>query len=160
MKKIFSLAVMAFLVAGCVSSAPKRELRDFNPVLLPTADEQEIGRVVVDLLTPQRERKDETREQRIERILSCYTEDATITTGGGKPIIVTKEEYRRRLKAGANQVSTISYGYPDIRMAAPDKAIARCEHVVRTPSGREESIILKMDFVKRGDAWKIIKFSY
>ncbi len=142
-----------FLV-GCVTET---SMKDFDPQSLQSSDEAAIGEKIVSLLDAW-ERKD------IKAILSHYTEDAQIMTGGGNPVIVSKSDYEKmipeRLEARGTSYQLLSRTAPKIKLLGSDKAQVKRKTKIRTKSGRVRTVDTKTIFVKINGEWLIKKSTF
>jgi len=156
MKKEFLLVlvlVVFFAVFGCNSAVQK------SPISSESPNEIAVGQIVASF-------KKTFKERKFEANLIHFAENARIMTGGGKPVILSKDEYTKRIFK-MRQTSTklsykvISWGIPKIKIISPNKARAITVNEIREiKSGRKFPVKSDYRFTKINGKWLIEKYTY
>ena len=160
MKRAFLLALVLvafFAVFGC-DSTPKKSLKDFYPASLTSPDEIAVGHIVASF-------KKTYEERDFEANLVHYADNARIMTGGGEPVVMSKDEYAKKIhkrrQSGAKvSYKVLSWGFPKIEILGPDKAKVITVNKIRTKSGRSIAVRNDYRFTKISGKWLIEKYTY
>jgi len=157
-RKILSVLIV-FIFIGCVGGFEKG-FDEFDPMALRSPDEQAIGKREVFL---QKEWDKARISGDTSGILSCYTRDAEIMTGGGKPVMVSKEGYGERLlerlEAEGTKYRVLFRGAPKIKLLGPNEAEVKQITQIRTKMRHD--VVNKRIYIKTENGrWLIRKSTY
>lgn len=92
----------------------------------------------------------------LEKIRTCFTESASIVTGGKNATIVNLERYLKEVPERRQIVGMLSLGDYDVKLL--DSTLAKAEVPIIIKGGT--IAYHKYDLIKKGGAWKIKKVRY
>jgi len=141
-KKILMLVLSIFIFVSCIS---RTELIDFKPNSL---DEELIKNELVKHQTAR-------NNWNITGIISCYTDDAKIMTGGKDRIIVSKNGYTFILQEEFRKIRKIFYYEPKIIFLNQEEARVMIRSRVERTEKETIEVLSTFFFVYRNGGWKI-----